>query len=555
MSIKKAWRSWSVASKIILIFLCALVPVNVLLIYSTQSYMAALRFQMINSGRNVMELAMLRLDNQMDTMELYLYTQSTEDSDFIRVSMDEGDDFFLVSLHSVYRDFSNNLAVNSISGFYYLMAEESQQTVVAFSNDQSENRETVQAFLAQREESFGPSVWKLVEIGERQYLFRECVEESVRYGSAIDVSGFLEQINANVRFDDSAVALLGWDELPQGFDLRQMTLEQNGTLYVYARSDNAPVVVELQVDQDTIYYSLPIVNRVAFVFSFACLLLVPFLYILFHRMILRPLGVLDRAFRAIESGQADYRITQKLSSREFSHMAHSFNAMAQQITHLKIESYERELEKSKILMRNIQLQVRPHFMLNLFHLIYSMAQIQNYKGIQEMTLYLSKYFRKLFSKGDVHTLAEECELVSGYFKVLYTQYPDCFGFTQELDESVKEVKIPTFLLHSIMENVGKYAVSVGNYIDITLRSYPQGGMAVLEVVDDGPGIPPDILEQIQRQVPVEKKDGRHIGIWNARKRLKLLCGEEAELLVESRFSEGTKYTVLLPRNSERGNGK
>ena len=30
MSIKKAWRSWSVASKIILIFQCALVPVNVL---------------------------------------------------------------------------------------------------------------------------------------------------------------------------------------------------------------------------------------------------------------------------------------------------------------------------------------------------------------------------------------------------------------------------------------------------------------------------------------------------------------------------------------------
>ena len=45
------------------------------------------------------------------------------------------------------------------------------------------------------------------------------------------------------------------------------------TDYVYARSDNAPVVVELQVDQDAIYYSLPIVNRVAFVFSFACLLL------------------------------------------------------------------------------------------------------------------------------------------------------------------------------------------------------------------------------------------------------------------------------------------
>lgn len=552
MSLKKAWRSWSVASKIILIFLCVLVPVNALLIFSTQSYMSALRSQMVNTGRNVMELAMLRLDNQMTTMELYLYRQNLEDSDFIRVCDDMGDDWFLLSLHSVYRDFTSNLVINSISGFYYLVAEESGIMIVAASTDEADHQEAAEAYVSQQHPEGGMFRWNLVEIDGQQYLCRECRSGTVRYGSGISVDEFLEEINANVRFDDSLVTLISEGDLPEGVDRQTMTLEEGGWLRVYAKSDIAPVLAELQVGQETIYHALPIINRLAFIFSLVCLLMIPLLYGLFHRMILRPLHVIDHAFREIEGGQADYRITRKLSSREFSHMAHSFNRMADQITRLKIESYERELEKSKIIMRNIQLQVRPHFMLNLFHLIYSMAQIQNFKGIQEMALYLSRYFRKLFSAGDMHTLAEECELVAGYFNVLRTQYPDCFEVRLELDESLRDVKIPTFLLHSIIENVGKYAISVGNYIDITLRTYPKGNMVVLEVEDDGPGMEPEVLEQIQRQVPVEKPDGQHIGIWNARKRLKLLCGEEADILVESKVSEGTKYTVLLPGNGGKG---
>ncbi len=44
---------------------------------------------------------------------------------------------------------------------------------------------------------------------------------------------------------DGSVKEVGSDlSLPGSWTCGQMTLEQNGTLYVYARSDNAPVVVE-----------------------------------------------------------------------------------------------------------------------------------------------------------------------------------------------------------------------------------------------------------------------------------------------------------------------
>ena len=47
----------------------------------------------------------------------------------------------------------------------------------------------------------------------------------------------------------------------------------------------------------------------------------------------------------------------------------SFNTMADNIVNLKIENLEKELAKQRIELRNLQLQIRPHFLLNTFNLI------------------------------------------------------------------------------------------------------------------------------------------------------------------------------------------
>ena len=67
-----------------------------------------------------------------------------------------------------------------------------------------------------------------------------------------------------------------------------------------------------------------------------------------------------------------------------------------QIKKLKIDIYEKELEKQKTMMNYLQLQIRPHFFLNCLNTIYSMAQTQLYEEIMKMSMITSNYFRYIF---------------------------------------------------------------------------------------------------------------------------------------------------------------
>lgn len=47
--------------------------------------------------------------------------------------------------------------------------------------------------------------------------------------------------------------------------------------------------------------------------------------------------------------------------------------MADQIKTLKIENYEKELDRQKMELKNLQLQIHPHFLLNTFNLVYTLG--------------------------------------------------------------------------------------------------------------------------------------------------------------------------------------
>lgn len=73
-----------------------------------------------------------------------------------------------------------------------------------------------------------------------------------------------------------------------------------------------------------------------------------------------------------------------------------FKNLMRQIKKLKIDIYEKELEKQKTMMNYLQLQIRPHFFLNCLNTIYSMAQTQLYEEIMKMSMITSNYFRYIF---------------------------------------------------------------------------------------------------------------------------------------------------------------
>lgn len=50
-------------------------------------------------------------------------------------------------------------------------------------------------------------------------------------------------------------------------------------------------------------------------------------------------------------------------------------------------------------LKNLQLQIHPHFLLNTFNLVYTLAQRKETGAIQDIVIYLSEYFRYIFRSG------------------------------------------------------------------------------------------------------------------------------------------------------------
>ncbi|MCL6522393.1 MAG: PAS domain-containing sensor histidine kinase [Firmicutes bacterium] len=91
------------------------------------------------------------------------------------------------------------------------------------------------------------------------------------------------------------------------------------------------------------------------------------------------------------------------------------------------------------------------------------------------------------------------------------------------------------------------AVGPGGHVDVTLR--PEGSWAVIEVADDGPGIPADRLEKIFEPFFTTKANGTGLGLSICRR---LVVAQGGELRVESRDGEGAHFFVRLPLSGAEG---
>ena len=147
-------------------------------------------------------------------------------------------------------------------------------------------------------------------------------------------------------------------------------------------------------------------------------LLIPLMYILFRRMVIKPMGVLNLGMQEIEQENLAYRITDDAPSAEFEHMNMVFNEMVEQISTLKIEGYEKDIEKLKMETQNLRLQINPHLLLNSLNMIYSLALSKRTDVITEYTViratkmrdknrYYIPFWSHFFSSSSI-ALAADC---------------------------------------------------------------------------------------------------------------------------------------------------
>ncbi|ANS75717.1 histidine kinase [Paenibacillus yonginensis] len=264
-----------------------------------------------------------------------------------------------------------------------------------------------------------------------------------------------------------------------------------------------------------------------------------------------------------------------------------FQHLVGQIKKFKIDLYERELEKQRIQLDYMKLQINPHFFLNCLTSIYSMAQMQMYEEIENMAMSTSKYFRYIFQNGENFVrLEDEIDHVRTYLDIQRHRYQNALSFRIERDtvedtgESENEGKdadqgkrgndtgaqtdaglIPPLVLQTFIENAVKYGVSRTREAQIILKLQRKASdppvkeqenpasappRNLIQIADNGPGFPPDVLEALRQGRPLDQSKGTHIGIMNTLQRLESLYRQQASVTFSNLATGGACVTIDLP---------
>jgi two-component system LytT family sensor kinase len=208
---------------------------------------------------------------------------------------------------------------------------------------------------------------------------------------------------------------------------------------------------------------------------------------------------------------------------------------------MKLEEQERFLLQARMVA--LQNQINPHFLFNTLNSISSLVRFDP-DTAREMIIKLATILRRLLHSTDSFVpLREEVEFIDNYLDIEVVRFGrDKLRVLKELDPASLEVMVPSMLLQPLVENCLKHGLSPkveGGCI--TLRSRLIKSRLIIEVEDDGVGMAgTHLLEQ------PEGLGSTGIGMANVAERLKVLYGDSAKMMIESRDGVGTQIRLRLP---------
>ncbi len=370
-------------------------------------------------------------------------------------------------------------------------------------------------------------------------------------------NGFVSLIAENGQSITSPVSNRGQvlDDVPQASS--SPGLFQAGTT-VNGQFTNATFQVKLVIQFGT-FEKIMIAQLLILLLAVIITCSLGFILLYFRNKVLRPIKNFsyNLAFWTEEGEPLEFQGSKII---ELEKANKQFLNLIGQIKKFKIDLYERELEKQRIQLDYMKLQIKPHFFLNCLTSIYSMAQMQMHEEIERMALSTAKYFRYIFQNdGDFVKLEDEIEHVRIYLEIQKHRYQNALAYRIKQEENLAEAAIPPLVLQTFVENAVKYAVSRVAEARIELAAGLQLDAGeerlVIRISDTGPGFPPDILEKLQSGIPLEQTAGTRIGIMNTLQRLDSLYDKQAAVSFFNKEDGGACVILSLPANVAAGTNR
>ena len=276
---------------------------------------------------------------------------------------------------------------------------------------------------------------------------------------------------------------------------------------------------------------------------------------IFFTEIINPIKNLTKKMSKIQMGKLEEVKNIDSNIYEIKELSSNYNKMINNIIELMVERDLKERERSIQEMKVLQAQINPHFIYNTLNVIKMMATFSRAENIKNVTDSFMKLLAVTFKNDSSFiTIREELQCIISYSEIMRVRFGDNFNIILDFHEDLKDLYLIKLILQPMVENSVVHGLSevVGSK-DITIKGYLKKDKLIIEIIDNGIGMYEEDIEKILRNPNKSKTGLNGIGINNTEKRIKLNCGDEYGIEIESEKNKFTKVRLILPIIKDRGN--
>jgi signal transduction histidine kinase len=188
-------------------------------------------------------------------------------------------------------------------------------------------------------------------------------------------------------------------------------------------------------------------------------------------------------------------------------------------------------------------QLHPHFLFNTLHAISALMH-RDVRAADRMIARLSELLRVSldYSGTQEVSLHEELAFLEPYVEIERVRLGERLTVDYDIQPTVLDARVPHMLLQPLVENAIRHGIAPRaqpGHIRITARG--RRNMLDLEVIDDGPGMPPGRPPNGRLGLASATRSG--VGLANTRARLEQLYGDQFSF--EPRNAPGGGFRVAL----------
>lgn len=401
----------------------------------------------------------------------------------------------------------------------------------------------------------------IVSIDEK-LLSKVCIEKDISYKNRSDINFIVDQKGRLISYNNeeqltntvtnSKAILKDRKEDYLNFISQETKIKKEYlSVYVFRNEELSWDIVNV-TNQWADIRTLSLQQQIVILVGTLSLLIAISLTVWLSRRLVSSVKKVTEAMYTVSTGNLETKVNiEKQMPLEIEFIALQFNDMLVKLYEAikkENEAKERQLDAE---IRALEAQINPHFLYNTLDTINWMAINKEDYDISNAINSLAMILRYAITNSNAMVeIHQELDWLKNYIYLQQIRLKNTFHYELDVDPQILNDKVHKLILQPFVENAiihGFEGITREHILIIKLEL--QDDFIRILIKDNGKGIEPAVVEEINNKVFNHSDRGSHIGMENVISRLFMYYGEAASVQINSILDEETEVVILIPRRT------